>query len=84
MKAGVLAVLAKVILGSGVLATAGGVTFFFMALSIGEISRVNPIAFSVGVVVAVLLGTLPIHEPLTTLKMIGTGLIIGGILLVTI
>ena len=77
-------VLAKVILGSGVLATAGGVTFFFMALSIGEISRVKPIAFSVAVVVAVLLGTMMLHESLTALKIAGTVMLIGGILLLTI
>lgn len=73
------AVLWKLVLGSGVVAGAGGVLFFFLALKFGELSRVKPIAFTVAPAMAVLLGWLVLHETMTWRKGIAVALILTGV-----
>lgn len=75
--------LSKLVLGSGVIAGAGGMILFYSALSLGEISRVKPIAFTVAPATAVLLGWLVLGEPMTLRKLIAVGLILAGVLLLT-
>ncbi len=77
------AVLAKLILGSGLLAGALALLAFYIALSLGEISRVKPIAFALAPATAVIIGWLALGEPMTTRKALGVALILAGVLLLT-
>jgi transporter family protein len=75
--------LAKLALGSGVLAGALGMICFYAALSAGEISRVKPIAFTVAPATAVVLGVLVLGEALTPRKVIAVALILAGVVLLS-
>ncbi len=72
--------LIKLALGSGLIAGAGGMLFFYLALSFGEVSRVKPIAFSLAPAIAVMLGVLFLSESLDWRKGIGVALIVGGVI----
>ncbi len=74
--------LLKLVLGSGLLAGALGMIFFYWALSLGEISRVKPVAFAVAPATAALLGWLALGEPLTARKVAGIVLLLGGLVLI--
>jgi transporter family protein len=73
----------KLVLGSGLIAGAAAMIFFYTALSLGEISRIKPIAFTLAPAVAVLLGWLVLHEPMTVKKGIAVAMILGGVVLLT-
>jgi transporter family protein len=75
--------LAKLILGSGVIAGALGMIFFYAALSAGEISRVKPVAFTIAPATAVLLGWLVLGEAVSIRKLAAIALVIGGVILLT-
>lgn len=75
--------LMKVILGSGLVAGAGGMICFYLALNLGEISRIKPVAFSIAPATAVVLGWLILREPMTVQKAIGVCLIFAGVVLLT-
>lgn len=75
--------LAKIVLGSGVIAGALGMIFFYSALNLAEASRIKPIAFSVAPATAVLLGWIVLREPLTWPKAAGVTLILAGVVLLT-
>lgn len=77
------AVMAKLVLGSGVIAGALAMIFFYTALSMGEISRIKPIAFSLAPATAVLLGWLVLGEGMTWRKAVGVGLILLGVVVLT-
>ena len=77
------ATLAKLVLGSGVLAGAGGMILFYAALNFGEVSRVKPVAFALAPMVAVLLGWLVLHETMTPTKGVGAAMILAGVVLLT-
>lgn len=77
------ATLAKLILGSGLVAGAAAMIFFYTALSLGEISRIKPIAFTLAPATAVLLGWLLLHEPMTARKAIACAMILVGVVLLT-
>ncbi len=77
------AVLWKLVLGSGVVAGAGGVLFFFLALKFGELSLVKPIAFTVAPATAVLLGWSVLHEPMSARKALAVVLILSGVVLLS-
>jgi transporter family protein len=77
------ATLMKVILGSGLVAGAGGMICFYIALNLGEISRIKPIAFSIAPATAVVLGWLILREPMSIQKAFGVGLILAGVVLLT-
>jgi len=76
-------VLAKLILGSGVVAGALGMICFYAALNLGEVSRVKPIAFSVAPAVGALLGILVLGESATPTKLLAIALIVAGVVLLT-
>lgn len=71
----------RLTLGSGLLAAALALVFFYTALSLGQVSVVKPIAFAVAPVTAVFLGALLLGEPLTTRKLIAIACIAVGIVL---
>jgi transporter family protein len=76
-------VLAKLALGSGVIAGAAGMIFFYTALSLGEVSRVKPVAFTIAPATAVLLGWLALGEPMSLRKIIAVALVLSGVVLLT-
>lgn len=73
----------KLVLGSGLTAGAAGMIFFYGALNLDDVSRIKPIAFTVAPAVAVLLGWLLLHEPMTPRKGLAVGLILLGVVLLT-
>jgi len=77
------ATVAKLVLGSGVIAGAVAMACFYAALSTGEISRVKPIAFGVAPATAVLLGWLVLGESMDARKAVAIGLIVLGVVLLT-
>lgn len=74
---------AKVVLGSGLVAGALAMISFYVALSLGEVSVVKPIAFSIAPAVGVLLGWLVLGEPMDGRKALAVGLIITGVVILT-
>ena len=73
----------KLIVGSGLIAGAAAMIFFYAALSLGEVSRIKPIAFALAPATAVLLGWLTLGESLTARKIIALALILTGVILLT-
>ena len=73
----------KVILGSGIVAGALAMVCFYSALSLGEVSVVKPIAFSIAPAVGVLLGWLVLGEEMNLRKAIAVTLILAGVLVLT-
>lgn len=78
-----LATQLKLVLGSGLLAGAGGMAFFYLALAGAEVSRVKPIAFGLAPATAVVVGWLALGEPLNASKILGLVLILAGVVLIT-
>lgn len=74
---------AKLILGSGLVAGAAAMICFYAALSLGEISRVKPIAFALAPATGVLLGWLVLGEPMSGRKFLGVALILAGVVALT-
>jgi uncharacterized membrane protein len=75
--------LLKLGLGSALMAGALGMVFFYMALSLGEISRVKPIAFTIAPATAVVLGMLALGEPVTLRKVMAVALILAGVVMLS-
>lgn len=73
------ATLLKLVLGSGLVAGAAAMICFYTALSLGDVSTVKPIAFTLAPAVAVLLGWLVLHEAMTPRKAAGVALILAGV-----
>jgi uncharacterized membrane protein len=71
------------IVGSGVIAGAAAMIAFYAALSLGEISRVKPIAFAVAPATGVLLGWLLLGESMSPRKLAGVALILVGVVLLS-
>lgn len=82
MKAGTPTLL-KLTLGSGLVAGAIAMICFYGALHLGEIGRIKPIAFALAPAVAVLLGWLILHEPMTVKKGAGVAMILLGVVVLT-
>lgn len=78
------ATLWKLILGSGLLAGAGGMVCFYAALNYGEVSRVKPIAFALAPAVAVIIGWLALGEPMHARKAIAVALILTGVVMLSL
>lgn len=76
-------VLLKLILGSGLVAGALGMIFFYSAISLGEVSKVKPIAFTVAPATAVMLGMIVLQEEVTWQKMLAVCLVLAGVVLFT-
>ncbi|MHC4977056.1 MAG: EamA family transporter [Planctomycetota bacterium] len=77
------ALMMKLFLGSGIIAGAGGMIFFYLALHSGDISRVKPIAFSVAPAIGVLIGWMLMDESMSLAKATGIVCVIAGVLLVS-
>ncbi|MEQ8850255.1 MAG: EamA family transporter [Phycisphaerales bacterium] len=75
--------LSLLVLGSGVVAGAAAMILFYSALSLGEISRIKPIAFSIAPASAVVLGWLVLGEPMNARKAVAVALILAGVVLLT-
>jgi uncharacterized membrane protein len=75
--------LLKLVLGSGLVAGAAAMIFFYSSLHVGEISRVKPIAFALAPAVASVLAFMFLHEQLDTRKAIGLATILLGVVLLT-
>ncbi len=75
-------ILAKLILGSGVVAGALALALFYGALKIGDLSVVKPIAFTVAPAAAVLLAWLVLKETVDVRKLVGVGLVLAGVALI--
>jgi uncharacterized membrane protein len=73
----------KLVLGSGLVAGAMAMIFFYVALSLGEVSVVKPIAFSIAPAVGVLLGWLVLGESMDARKALAVGLILAGVVILT-
>lgn len=73
----------KLTLGSGLVAGAAAMIFFYAALSLADISRIKPIAFALAPATAVLLGWLLLGEPMTARKLAGAALILLGVIVLT-
>jgi uncharacterized membrane protein len=76
-------VLAKLLLGSGLVAGAAGMAFFYASLHAGDISRVKPVAFALAPATAVVIGWLVLREPMTLQKGLAVALILAGVVLLT-
>jgi uncharacterized membrane protein len=74
---------AKLVLGSGLVAGALAMILFYVALSLGEVSVVKPIAFSIAPAVGVVLGWLVLGESMDLRKAAAVGLIVAGVVLLT-
>jgi uncharacterized membrane protein len=65
-----------------ILASALGQAFYFLAIKHADASRIVPFTASYPAV-ALLLGILILHEPLTVPKVAGTALVLGGLMLLS-
>jgi uncharacterized membrane protein len=77
------ATLLKLFLGSGLTAGGLGMIFFYSALSLGEVSVIKPIAFTIAPATGVLLGWLLLGEEMTARKWAAVAIIIFGVILLT-
>jgi transporter family protein len=77
------ATLLKIVIGSGLIAGAGGMICFYLALNLADISRIKPIAFSIAPALAVIIGWLVLREGMTVQKALGVALILAGVVLLT-
>lgn len=75
--------LAKLVIGSGLVAGAAGMICFYSALNLGEISQVKPIAFTIAPATATLLGWLVLGEGISLRKGVALALILTGVALLT-
>lgn len=73
----------KLVIGSGLIAGAAAMIFFYAALSMGEISRIKPVAFALAPATAVLIGWLVLGETMTLKKLLAVVLILAGVILLT-
>ncbi len=69
------------ILGSGVIAGAAAMICFYVSISMGEVSRMKPIAFTVAPAAAVILGAAFLGESLTVRKVVALILVLAGVVL---
>ncbi len=75
--------LAKLVCGSGLIAGAGGMIFFYLALHAGDISRIKPVAFTLAPATAVLIGWLALGETMSAQKAVGIGFAVAGVVVLT-
>jgi drug/metabolite transporter (DMT)-like permease len=74
---------AKLVLGSGLLAGGLAMVCFYWALSLDDISRVKPIAFTVAPATAAVLGWFVLGEAMSWRKAIAVLLILAGVFVLT-
>ena len=76
-------ILLQLTLGSALMAGFGGVFFFYLGLSAGDITIVKPIAFTLAPTIAVLIGWLVLGESMSAQRAIGVALILAGVVVLT-
>jgi uncharacterized membrane protein len=69
------------VIGSGAIAGAAAMISFYISISLGEVSRMKPIAFSVAPATAVILGAVFLGEAFTLRKVIALVLVLSGVVL---
>lgn len=69
------------VVGSGVVAGAAAMICFYISISLDEVSKMKPIAFSVAPMAAVVLGAMFLGEALTVRKAVAVCLVMAGVLL---
>lgn len=69
------------LVGSGVVAGAAAMICFYISISLGEVSKMKPIAFTVAPVAAVILGAMFLGEALTVRKVVAVCLVLSGVVL---
>jgi transporter family protein len=74
-------VMTKLLLGGGLLAGGLGMICFYVALNLGEISRIKPIAFTLAPAIAVTLGWLALGEEMTLRKVVAVMMVLTGVVL---
>lgn len=73
--------LTKLAAGSGLTAGAAGMLLFYLALSLGDISRIKPVAFATAIAAAGILGGLVFKEAMPLHKIVAVILIGAGVIL---
>ena len=68
--------------GSGVVAGAFAMIAFYISISMGEVSKMKPIAFTIAPATAVILGTMFLGEALTVRKVVGVLIVLAGVLVI--
>ena len=68
--------------GSGVVAGAFAMIAFYISISMGEVSKMKPIAFTIAPATAVILGTMFLGEALTVRKVLGVLIVLAGVLVI--
>jgi transporter family protein len=69
------------LVGSGVVAGAAAMICFYISISLGEVSKMKPIAFTVAPLAAVILGAMFLGEALTVRKVVAVCLVLSGVVL---
>ena len=75
-------IMARLLLGTTLLAGFGGVMFFYLGLTFGEVSLVKPVAFALAPAVASLVGWALLKESMPPQKIAGIVLLLVGLVLV--
>lgn len=73
---------AQLLGGSGIVAGALAMIAFYISISIGEVSKMKPIAFTIAPATAVLLGALFLGETLTMRKVLGVVIVLVGVMVI--
>lgn len=68
--------------GSGIVAGALAMIAFYISISLGEVSKMKPIAFTIAPATAVLLGALFLGEALTMRKVLGVVIVLVGVMVI--
>jgi uncharacterized membrane protein len=68
--------------GSGVVAGAMAMIAFYISISLGEVSKMKPVAFTIAPAAAVVLGAVFLGEALTVRKVIGVVIVLLGVLVI--
>lgn len=68
--------------GSGVVAGALAMIAFYISISLGEVSKMKPVAFTIAPAAAVVLGAVFLGEALTVRKVIGVVIVLLGVLVI--
>jgi drug/metabolite transporter (DMT)-like permease len=75
-------IMAKLLLGTTLMAGFGGVLFFYLGLKFGEISVVKPIAFVLAPLIAVIVGWSFLKESMNLQKGVGVVLGLASVILI--
>lgn len=74
-------IMTKLLLGGGILAGGCGMICFYVALNLGEVSRIKPIAFTLAPAIGVTLGWLVLGEEMSVRKAVAVAMVLAGVVL---